>query len=332
MRVLILGGGGMLGQKLIHHLVKNANLDGIRVEAITSADAFANSNTVISANIEINHLVADITDMQSCRQLVKSKPDLIYHLASVVSGEAESNFEKGYQVNLVGTRNLFEAIREISDDYCPRVIYTSSAAVFGPPYPDLIDDDFILQPTTSYGTQKVIGELLLNDYSRKGLFDGVGLRLPTICVRPGKPNAAASGVFSNIIREPLSGQQAVLTVSPDTRMIFTSPESAVGFLVHAAAIDTSALAGRRSLTMPGVNATIADEIESLRRIAGDEIVTLIKEEFDQAAQKIVDNWNFPPVTAERARQFGFTCESNFDEIIMSHIDNELGGEILGGSK
>jgi nucleoside-diphosphate-sugar epimerase len=332
MRVLILGGGGMLGRKLVDYLIESANLNGKKIEAITSADAFANSNGALSEKIEINHVVADITDMQSCRQLVKSKPDLVYHLASVVSGEAEANFEKGYQVNLDGTRNLFEAIREIADGYRPRVVYTSSAAVFGPPYPEVIEDDFILQPTTSYGTQKVIGELLLNDYSRKGFLDGVGLRLPTICVRPGKPNAAASGVFSNIIREPLSGQSAVLSVSRDTRMIFTSPKSAIGFLAHAAAIDTSALGNRRCLTMPGVNATIADEIDSLRRIAGDDVAALIKEEFDPAAQRIVDNWNFPPVAATRAKALGFTCESNFDELIKSHIDNELGGKILGGSK
>jgi D-erythronate 2-dehydrogenase len=331
MKILIIGGGGMLGRKLIDYLVKNPTLNGKGIEEITSADAFANSNGAVAEKIKINHLVADITDMQSCRQLVKEKPDLIYHLASVVSGEAESNFEKGYLVNLDGTRNLFEAIREISDNYCPRVIYTSSAAVFGPPYPDVIDDDFILQPRTSYGTQKVIGELLLNDYSRRGFIDGVGVRLPTICVRPGKPNAAASGVFSNIIREPLSGQPAVLNVSPNTRMIFASPKSAIGFLIHAASIDTSALAGRRSLTMPGVNATIADEIESLRRVAGEKVVALIKEEFDPAAQKIVDNWNFPPVTAARAKALGFTCESTFDELIISHIDNELGGEIKGGN-
>lgn len=330
MKILIVGGGGMLGRKLIDYLFKSTNINGRKIEAITAADAFAGTSTESVPGIAFNQVITDITDMQSCRQLVKSKPDLIYHLASVVSGEAESNFEKGYQVNLDGTRNLFEAIREISDDYCPRVIYTSSAAVFGPPYPDMIDDDFILQPSTSYGTQKVIGELLLNDYSRKGFFDGVGLRLPTICVRPGKPNAAASGVFSNIIREPLSGQPAVLNVSPDTRMIFASPKSAVGFLVHAASIDTSVLGGRRSLTMPGVNATIADEIESLRRVAGEQVVALIKEEFDPAAQKIVDNWNFPPVTATRAKGLGFTCESNFDELIISHIDNELGGEIKGG--
>lgn len=317
----------MLGRKLVDYLVKNPNLNGKKIGAITSADAFANSNGVISKTIEINHAVADITDMQSCRQLVKSKPDLIYHLASVVSGEAEANFEKGYQVNLDGTRNFFEAIRETSDGYCPRVVYASSAAVFGPPYPEVIEDDFILQPTTSYGTQKVIGELLLNDYSRKGFLDGIGLRLPTICVRPGKPNAAASGVFSNIIREPLSGEAAVLTVSRDTRMIFTSPKSAIGFLAYAAVIDTSKLGNRRCLTMPGVNATIADEIDSLRRIAGDQVMALIKEEFDPAAQKIVDNWNFPPVTAARAKQLGFTCESDFDELIKSHIDNELDGKI-----
>jgi nucleoside-diphosphate-sugar epimerase len=332
MRVLILGGGGMLGRKLVDYFLENVKLNEKKIETITSVDIFANSNGPISGAIEINHVMADITDMQTCRQLVKSKPDLIYHLASVVSGEAESNFDRGYQVNLDGTRNLFEAIREFSNNYCPRVVYTSSAAVFGPPYSEVIEDDFVLQPTTSYGTQKVIGELLLNDYSRKGYLDGIGLRLPTICVRPGKPNAAASGVFSNIIREPLSGQSAVLTISKDTTMNFTSPKSAIGFLVHAAVIDTAALGNRRSLTMPGVHATIADEIDSLRRIAGEQVVALIKVQFDETAQKIIDNWNFPPIMATRARELGFTCEGSFDELIQSYIDNELDGKNLRRSK
>jgi nucleoside-diphosphate-sugar epimerase len=229
-------------------------------------------------------------------------------------------------------RNLFEAIRLISNDYCPRVVFTSSVAVYGGPYLEVADDNFILQPATSYGVQKAIGELLLNDYSRRGFFDGVGLRIPTLCVRPGLPNSAASGVFSNIIREPLMGIEATLTAGKDASMIFTSPRSAVGFLIHAAQMDTSGLGARRSLMMPGIYATLGDEIDALRRVAGDKIVGFIKEEIDPFVQEMLKSWNFPKFDAKRARTLGFTCEDSFDELIKTHIADELGGQIPGLTK
>ena len=199
---------------------------------------------------------------------------LIFHLAAIVSGEAEADFEKGYRINLDGTRFLLEAIRleGLKSPYKPRLVFTSSIAVFGAPFPEAIGDEFFSTPLTSYGTQKAICELLLNDYSRKGFVDGVGIRLPTIVVRPGKPNAAASGFFSNILREPLVGQEAVLPVSRDVRHWFASPRAAVGFLKHAATMDTSLLGWRRTLSAPGLSATVGEEIEALRRVAGDKAV------------------------------------------------------------
>mgnify|MGYP003704604205 CR=1 FL=1 len=169
----------------------------------------------------------DITAPGEAERLIADRPDVIFHLAAVVSGEAELDFEKGYLINLDGTRLLLEAIRLAGDDYVPRVVFSSSIAVFGGPYPERIDDEFILQPLTSYGAQKAIGELLLTDYSRRGILDGVGLRLPSICVRPGAPNKAASGLFSNIIREPLNGEEVVLPASRDVRHWFASPRSAI---------------------------------------------------------------------------------------------------------
>ena len=166
------------------------------------------------------------------RRRVAERPEVIFHLAAVVSGEAEADFEKGYAVNFDGTRNLFEAIRA-QPDYRPRVIFASSIAVYGAPFPETIPDDFHLTPLTSYGTQKAMGELLLADYSRRGFLDGIGLRLPTICIRPGTPNKAASGFFSNILREPLAGSEAVLPVGDDVRHWHASPRAAVGFLRHA---------------------------------------------------------------------------------------------------
>ena len=190
----------------------------------------------------------------------------MFHLAGIVSGEAESNFDLGYRVNLDGTRALFDAVRLAGHE--PRVVYTSSIAVFGAPFPDVIYDDFQQTPLTSYGAQKLVGELILADYTRRGFFDGVGIRLPTICVRPGKPNKAASSFFSGIIREPLAGQEAILPVPRSVVHTHASPRSAVNFLVHAAGIDGAAIGPRRNLTMPGVGVTVGEQIEALRRIAG----------------------------------------------------------------
>jgi nucleoside-diphosphate-sugar epimerase len=202
------------------------------------------------------------------------------------------------------------------------VVFTSSIAVFGAPFPDAIDDEFLNAPLTSYGTQKAIGELLLSDYSRRGFFDGIGIRLPTVCVRPGKPNKAASGFFSGIIREPLAGQEAVLPVSESVRHWFASPRAAVGFLVHAAQLDTTKLATRRNLSMPGVSATVGDEIEALRRVAGDQAAKLIRREPDPLIERIVSGWpqNFD---ASRALALGFRADSSFEEIIRIHLQDEL---------
>jgi len=332
MKILITGGGGMLGQKLIAGLAKVGSLNGKKIESISVVDAYKQSQALDGFDFKITSKIVDITDRKECDAMIAEKPDVIFHLAAIVSGEAESDFEKGYRVNVDGMRNLFEAIRLISNDYCPRVVFTSSVAVYGGPYLEVADDNFILQPATSYGVQKAIGELLLNDYSRRGFFDGVGLRIPTLCVRPGLPNSAASGVFSNIIREPLMGIEATLTAGKDASMIFTSPRSAVGFLIHAAQMDTSGLGARRSLMMPGIYATLGDEIDALRRVAGDKIVGFIKEEIDPFVQEMLKSWNFPKFDAKRARSLGFTCEDSFDELIKTHITDELGGQIPGLTK
>ncbi len=250
---------------------------------------------------------------------------MIYHLAAVVSGEAEANLEKGYAVNFDGTRNLLEAIRAQAD-YCPRVIFTSSIAVFGTPFPETIPDDFHLTPLTSYGTQKAMGELMLSDYSRRGIVDGIGIRLPTICIRPGLPNKAASGFFSNILREPLVGREAVLPVDESVRHWHASPRAAIGFLRHALTLDTARLGARRCLTMPGISATVGEEIEALRRAAGDKAVALIRHEPDPVIAKIVSGWA-TRFDAARATALGFQADASFDAIIAAHVEDELGGRI-----
>jgi nucleoside-diphosphate-sugar epimerase len=197
-------------------------------------------------------------------------------------------------------------------------------AVYGAPFPHAIPDEFNLTPLTSYGTQKAIDELLLADYTRRGFMDGIGIRLPTICVRPGKPNKAASGFFSGIIREPLAGHEAVLPVSEDVRHWHASPRSAVNFLVHAAGLDGAAVGTRRNLTMPGVSVTVGEQIAALRKVAGDDVAKRIRHEPDPVVVKIVAGWprNFAPT---RAPALGFKAEQSFEEIIRIHIEDELGG-------
>ena len=225
------------------------------------------------------------------------------------------------RVNVDGTRQLFEAVR--LSPVAPRVVYASSIAVFGAPFPDPIGDDFHPTPLTSYGTQKLIGEALLADYSRRGFFDGIGIRLPTVSVRPGAPNAAASSFFSGIIREPLNGVEAELPVSRDVRHPHASPRAAVGFLVHAAEIHTSRLAGRRNLTMPGVSVTVGEQIEALGRVAGREAAALITERPDPVVAGIVAGWPARFDTA-RAAALGFAAEDSYDDIIRAYIEDDLG--------
>ena len=251
---------------------------------------------------------------------------MIFHLAAIVSGEAEAEFDKGYRINLDGTRYLIDAIRAAGGGYKPRLVFTSSIAVFGAPFPEKIGDEFFHTPLTSYGTQKSICELLINDYTRKGLLDGISIRLPTICVRPGKPNKAASGFFSNIIREPLAGEEAVLPVSEDVRHWHASPKSAVGFLVHAGTMDLNAMGPRRNLSMPGLSATVGEQIAALDRVAGKNVTARIKRVPDPTIIGIVSGWPRDFVT-DRALKLGFTtAEKTFDDIIRIHIDDELGGK------
>ena len=323
MHILVLGGAGMVGRKFIERLARDGQLGGKPVTKVTAQDVVAATGPT-GAPFAFEATVSDMAIEGEAEKLIASRPELIVHLAAVVSGEAEADFDKGYRINLDGTRHLFEAIRKTGDGYKPRVVFTSSVAVFGAPFHEKIADEFFTTPLTSYGTQKAIGELLLADYSRRGFFDGVGIRLPTICVRPGTPNKAASGFFSNIIREPLNGIEAVLPVSEDVRHWHASPRSAVGFLIHAATMDTAAIGPRRNLSMPGVSCTVAEQIAALEKVAGKGVTARIRREPDPTIIGIVAGWprNFDP---QRALSLGFKAESSFEEIIRVHIDDELGG-------
>ncbi|HML12272.1 MAG TPA: D-erythronate dehydrogenase [Xanthobacteraceae bacterium] len=325
MHILILGAAGMVGHKLVGRLMRDGGLNGKPIERLTLADVVSPEKPTGFTGA-VAAVTMDLSAPSEAEKVVATRPDLIFHLAAVVSGEAEADFDKGYRINLDGTRALIEAIRKVGDGYRPKVIYTSSIAVFGAPFPDAIPDEFHLTPLTCYGTQKAIGELLLADYTRRGFLDGVGLRFPTICVRPGTPNKAASGFFSSIIREPLAGQEAVLPVPDTVRHTHASPRAAAGFLVHAATLTREQLGDRINVTMPGVSCTVAEQIAALTRIAGAKVAARIRRAPDETITRIVAGWP-QRFDARRAAALGFRAETSFDDIVRIHIDEELGGKI-----
>ncbi len=320
-RILIIGGGGMIGQKLAWRLHRHG-LDGHTSPHVTLFDLGFPPEGAPAAE----HVTGNVTDPAQLTRLAGARFDVIFHLASVVSGEAEADFTKGWHTNMLPMWQLLEGLRaenEASDgSYVPRFVFSSSIAVFGAPYPEKIGDEFLSAPQTSYGAQKAVCEHMVSDFARKGFIDGISIRLPTICVRPGKPNLAASGFFSGIIREPLNGAEAVLPVPDTVRHWQASPRSAARFLTHAATLDTARLEGRRALTMPGFSCTIADQIEALRRVAGQKAVDLIRREPDPVIMKIVDGWP-RDFDAARAEALGFEAETNFDEIIRIYIEEDL---------
>lgn len=300
---LIVGAAGMIGAKI----AKSLSNETLVLADVVPATPLPGSTV----------LTFDLTAPDAATRLLETRPSTIYHLAAIVSGEAEADFDKGYAVNLDSIRTLLEAIRH-TPNYHPRVVYASSAAVMGRPFPDVIPDDFHTVPLTSYGTQKAIAELLINDYSRRGFIDGVSLRLPTICIRPGLPNRAASSFFSNILREPLAGKTANLPVPETTRHWFASPRSAVGFFRHAAQMDTGPLGTDRAITVPGLTGTVADQLAALERAAGPAALKLITRNPDPMVEKIVGGWALA-YEARRALDLGFVADKSFDDIIAAHL-------------
>lgn len=327
MHVMVIGAAGMIGRKLTERLVRDGGLGGKPIDALSLVDV-VKPEAPQGFSGKITAWASDVSAPGAAGPIASSRADVIFHLAAIVSGEAEVDFDKGYRINLDGTRNLFEAIRQegMREPYHPRMVFTSSIAVFGAPFHDVIIDEFHTTPLTSYGTQKAIGELLLNDYSRRGLFDGIGIRLPTICVRPGKPNKAASGFFSNIIREPLAGQEAILPVGEDTMHWHASPRAAITFLVHAATMDLKPMGWRRCLTMPGLAATVGEQLASLKRIGGEAALKRVVRAPDETIMRIVAGWP-RRFEAKRAQALGFQAETSFDEIVRAHVEDELEGKI-----
>ncbi|WP_246097145.1 D-erythronate dehydrogenase [Ruegeria faecimaris] len=309
----------MLGQKLAHRI---STQETFGPEAQISL--FDLSFPLDSAPGK--QIVGNLTAPGIAKSVAAQRPVVIFHLAAIVSGQAEKDFALGWDVNLMATWALLNALRDehaaSGGEYTPRLVFASSIAVFGAPFPEKIGDEFLSAPLTSYGAQKAASELMITDFSRKGYIDGISLRLPTLCVRPGKANAAASSFFSGIIREPLNGDEAVLPVAVTVRHWHASPRAAATFLTQAATLDTQLLNDRRALNMPGVSCTVAEQIEALRDVAGQDAVGLIRREPDEAIERIVKNWPRDFQT-DRARELGFKAESSFDEIIQVYLEDDF---------
>jgi len=310
MNLTITGGGGFLASMLIRRLL-DQGVAGRAVTRIVSVDL--TPCPVIDPRV--HSIVADLNDAAVLTQAISADTHAIVHLAAVVSGQAEVDFDLGLRVNVDATRLLLERARALGTR--PRVVFSSSVAAFGGPLPARLEDDTRTLPQSSYGVQKVIGELLVGDYSRKGFIDGMAVRLPTISVRPGAPNQAASSFASGIIREPLAGVAAVCPVATDTRMWVQSPERAIDNLVHALTLDTRALGVDRTVNLPGLSVSVAQMLDALREAAGEDVVKLIRFEPDPIIERIVASWP-SDFTAARARELGFVADENYLAIVRAH--------------
>lgn len=313
----------MIGRKIAQQIAATRSLGGSPVSDLFLTD-IVEPSVSLGGSISTKTAALNLVDAGAQQAIAAWRPDVIFHLAAVVSGEAEADFAKGYSVNVHATWGLLEALREA--DVKARVVFTSSLAVYGPPFPDPVPDQHYLTPKSSYGAQKAIGEFLLTDYSRKGFVDGISIRLPTIVVRPGAPNRAASSFLSGIIREPLAGQEAILPVSRDMRTWIASPKIAVDTLIHAAGLPASATAENRSLTGRGLSVSVDEMLGALRDVAGAGVVSRVKEVPDEAIGRIVGSWP-RAFSTDTAKALGFPVDRDMRSIIKMHIADELGGKI-----
>ena len=314
MNILILGGGGMLGQKLARALLARGQLRGRPISRLTLADV-APPNSLSGAQA----VVCNIADADSVTATLAADTDVIFHLAAIVSSQAEAEFDLGLSINLDGTRHVLEAARRLGT--CPVVVFTSSLGVYGGDVPDPITDHTFLNPQTSYGAQKAMGEMLLNDYSRRGFVDGRGFRLPTISVRPGAPNKAASGFMSSIFREPLKGQAANCPVGPDYAHYYLSPHRCVENLILGAELDANDLGRNRCMIMPGRMWTIAQMIDAMTEVAGPAPAARITWTPQPEIARIVNGWR-ADLRADRALSLGLQADNSFADNIRAYLADD----------
>ncbi|MEL7154793.1 MAG: D-erythronate dehydrogenase [Pseudomonadota bacterium] len=317
MDILILGGGGFLGQKLAKALAARERLRDRFIGRLVLADLVEPPS--VEADFDVETLALDVTDRDAVREACKNM-DVIYHLAAIVSGQAEAEFDLGVDVNLMGSLNVFEGARD--DGGCPVVVFTSSVVVYGGEVPDPIEDWTALNPQTSYGTQKAAAELLLNDYSRKGFLDGRGVRLPTISIRPGKPNAAASGFMSSIFREPLQGQGSNCPVSEDYPIWHSAPRTVIENLVHAAEVQAEDLGQNRCFALPGRTDTVCEMIDAMGRVAGPDPASRITWNADPAVTAVVGSWR-AHLNPAKALALGFRADASFEDSVRWFLEDDI---------
>ena len=314
MKIIITGGAGFLGQRLAKRLLeKHPDTPSVLLIDRVTTHAFDGDRRVQS-------VVADIADRIEMQRLVTADTAVIYHLAAIVSSQAEAEFDLGMKINFEATHALLEIARRLPAP--PKFIFSSSIAVFGGALPAVATDETAVHPQSSYGAQKAIGELLVNDYSRRGFVDGRVLRLPTICVRPGKPNRAASSFVSGIIREPLNGETAVCPVAPEVLLWLSSPGTAIENLLHAQFVPATSLNANRTINLPGLAITVGEMLRTLERVAGPDVVAKIRFERDAAVERIVASWpgRFDP---SRALALGFRADTDFDSVVRAYQQESI---------
>ncbi|MEM6621441.1 MAG: D-erythronate dehydrogenase [Pseudomonadota bacterium] len=317
MKVSIIGGGGFLGQKLAKKLAADGKVRGQDITGMVLADVVAPA--AVDAPFPMDTQQMDITDRAAVARAVAGA-DAIWHLAAIVSAQAEAEFDLGLEVNLMGSLNVFQAARDLGT--CPVVVYTSSCAVYGGEIPDPIRDGVELNPQTSYGAQKAAAELILTDMSRKGFLDGRGLRLPTISIRPGKPNKASTGFMSSIFREPMQGMASNCPVGRDFPIWHCAPRTMVDNLAHAAEIPAEDWGKNRCLATPGVTSTIGEMIEAMTRVAGPEPEKLITWDKDEWIEGIVRQFT-AAVIPEKALRLGFKKDASFEDSVRYFLEDDI---------
>jgi len=310
MNILVTGAAGFLGSRLVRALLTDAS--GLRVSRVIAAD----TSVCAIDDPRIESHVGTITDSAFLKSVAQADVSIAYHLAAIVSGQAESEFDRGMRVNLDATRNLLETCRRLATT--PRLVFTSTVGVFGGPLPHVVPDDAVVWPQSSYGTAKAIAELLVNEYSRRRFIDGIIVRLPTIAIRPGRPNAALSSFVSGIIREPLSGRPSVCPVPLDTRLWISSPDVVIRNLVRAAHVDTSLLGSRRAVNLPGLCVTAGEMLASLERLGGPAVRARVECKVDDAIAGIVSTWP-GALDSSRALRLGFHADRSIDDVVRQFM-------------